>query len=67
MARNICHLVRAPNFRNLKMMIRQNIIQNYPFTVKVIDIAEKIFGPDFSTLKITTTRQRPKVVVGDFI
>ena len=60
-------MVGALTFINLKMMIRQNIIQNYPVTVEYIEIAEKIFGPDVSTLKVKTTRQRPKVVVNNFI
>ena len=67
MARNIYHMVGAITFINLKMMIRQNIIQNFPVTVEDIEIAEKIFGPDVSTLKVKTTRQRPKVVVNYFI
>ena len=53
--------------RNLKIMIRQNIIQNCPVTVEDTEIAEKIFGPDVSTLKGITMRQGTKVVVGDFI
>ena len=60
-------MVGALTFINLKMMIRQNIIQNFPVTVEDIEIAEKIFGPDVSTLKVKTTRQRPKVVVNYFI
>ena len=48
-------------------MIRQNIIQNLPVMVEDIDIAEKIFGNDVSTLKGITTRQRTKVVVDDFM
>ena len=48
-------------------MIRQNIIKNYPVTVEYIEIAEKIFGQDVSTLKGRKTRQRPKVVVDNFI
>ena len=51
MARNIYHVVEAPTLINLKMMIRKNIIQNFPVTVEDIEIAEKIFGPDVSTLK----------------
>ena len=35
--------------------------------VEDIEIAENIFGPDVSTLKWKTTRQRPKAVVDDFI
>ena len=45
------------------MVIRQNIIQNFPGTVKDIDIAEKIFGPDVSTLKGWVIRQTPKIIV----
>ena len=67
MTKNIYHMVGAPTLQNLKMMIRQNIIQNYTVTFEDIEIAEKIFGADVSTLKGITTRQRPKVVVGDFI
>ena len=48
-------------------MIRHNIIQNFRVMVKYIDIAEKIFGSDVSTLEVTTTEQRPKLVVDDFI
>ena len=41
----------APNLQNLKMMIRQDIIQDFPVTVEDIEIAEKISGPDVYTLK----------------
>ena len=51
----------------LKTMIRQNIIHNSPVTVEDTEIEEKIFGPDLSTLKERTTRQRPKFVVDNFI
>ena len=60
-------MVGAPTFRNLKIMIRNNIIHNLPVTVEDIDIAEIIFGPDVYTLKGTKMRQRPKLVVEDFI
>ena len=49
------------------MMIRQNTIQNPPVSIDDIEIVEKIFVPGVSTLKVRTTRQRPKVVVGIFI
>ena len=49
------------------MMIRKNIIQNYPVTVEVIETAENIFGPGVSTLKGIKTRQRLNVVVDDSI
>ena len=65
--RKIYYMVGAPTFRNLKIMIRNNIIHNLPVTVEDIDIAEIIFGPDVYTLKGTKMRQRPKLVVEDFI
>ena len=61
------HMSGAPNLRNLKMMIRQNIIQIFPVKIKYIEKEEKIFGPDVSTLMGRTMRQRPKLVVGGFI
>ena len=67
MARNIYHISGAPTLRNLKMMIRQKIIHNYPFTFEYIEISEKIFGTDVYTLKGRTIRRRPIVVVDDFI
>ena len=60
-------MVGAPNLQILKMMIRQNISKNCPVKVKDIAIAENIFGPDLSTLKVRTTRQRPNVAVDNFI
>ena len=56
-ARKLYHMAGAPKFRNLKMMIRKNIIQNFLVTVEDIETAERIFGPDVSTLKARTTRQ----------
>ena len=60
-------MVGVPTFRNLKLMVRQNIIHNFPVRVEYIEIAEKIFCPDMYTLKGRTTRQIPKGVVDDFI
>ena len=67
MARNIYHMVGAPNLRDLNIILRHNIIHNFPVTVEDIDIVDKIFGPDVSSLKAITTIQSPKVVVDDFI
>ena len=60
-------MVGAPTLRNLKMIISQDIIHNFPVTVEGIEISEKIFGLYVSTLKGRTMRQSPKVVVGVFI
>ena len=50
-------MVGAPTLQYLKIMIRQNIIKNFPVKFKYTEIAEKIFGSDASTLKVRTTRQ----------
>ena len=67
MARNIYHMVGAPTLRDLKMILWHNIIHNFPVTVEDIEIVDKIFGPDVSSLKVITIIQRSKVVVDNFI
>ena len=59
-------MVGATYLKILKIMIRQNIIQSLSVKIEDIQNSEKIFGPDVSTLKVITTRQRPKLVVDDF-
>ena len=49
------------------MIIRKEIIHNFPVMVEDIDIAEKIFGPGVYIFKVRTTIQSPKVVVDNFI
>ena len=60
-------MVGVPTLKFLKMMIRQNMIHHLPVTVEDIEIVEKIFGPDVSTLNGITTIQRTQVVVDDSI
>ena len=60
-------MVGALTFINLKMMIRQNIIQNFPVTVEDIVIEKKLFSTDVSTLTGRITRKNTKVFVYDFI
>ena len=60
-------MLGAPTLQNLRMVIRKNIIHNLSFRVGYIEIGEKIFGLNVSTLNVRTTRKRPNVVVDDFI
>ena len=66
MPKKIYHVVGEPTLRNLKIIIRQNTIQNLPVMVEDIEIAEKIFGPGVYILKGRTMRQSPKVAVDNF-
>ena len=65
-ARKLYHTVGAPSLQIFKMMIRHNIIHNYPVTVD-IDMVDKTFGLYVSNLRGIITRQRPKLVVDEFI
>ena len=49
------------------MIMRQNIIKKNPVMVEDIDIAEKVFVTYVYTLKGIIIRQRPKLVVDNFI
>ena len=44
-----------------------NTIKNNPVTTEDINIAEKIFGPDISSLKGKTTHRKPVPVIEDYI
>jgi hypothetical protein len=52
---------------NFKLLLRMNVIQNCPVTVEDVNISEKIFGPDMSSLKVKSTRRKPKPVRSDLI
>mgnify|MGYP002176679840 FL=1 len=66
-ARKLYHIIGTPTMDNFKSLLRMNIIKNCPVTVDDINIAEKIFGPDVSSLKGKSTRQKPKTVREDLI
>jgi hypothetical protein len=44
-----------------------NAIKNCPVTVEDVNLSEKIFGPDMSSLKGKSTRRKPKPVRQDLI
>jgi hypothetical protein len=55
-ARKLHHIVGTPTMEKCKSLLRMNIIQNCPVTVEDVNIADKIFGPDMSSLKGKLTR-----------
>ena len=52
---------------NFKALLRMNAIHNCPVTVEDVKIAERIFGPDMSSLKGKSTRRKPKPVRKDLV
>ena len=65
--REFYHVGGAPTFRNLKMILHQNLFQKYPVTVEDVNLAEKIFEPNMSTLKGRSTRPKSLVVANNYI
>jgi hypothetical protein len=65
-ARKLYHIVGTPTMNNFKSLLWMNVIQNCPVTVDV-NISEKIFGPDMSSLKGKSIRRKPKPVRSDLI
>ena len=51
-ARELYHILGAPSVPTFKSMLRMNVIKNCPVTSDHVDIAEKIFGADVSTMKV---------------
>jgi hypothetical protein len=66
-ARRLYHIVGTLTVNNFKSLLWMNVIQNCPVTVEDINISEKIFGPDMSSLKGKSTRRKPKPVRSDLI
>ena len=66
-ARKLYHNIGTPTVTNFKALLRSNAIKDCPVTVEDVNIAEKIFGPDISSLKGKSTRRKPKPVTSDVI
>ena len=57
-ARRLYHCLTAPDLRELKSFLRQNIMRNCPVTTEDVILAERIFGKDIPTLKGKSTRSK---------
>ena len=55
-ARRTYRTLGSLTVENFKTILRQNLIRNCPVTVRDVEIAEDLFGPDIATLKGRTTR-----------
>jgi hypothetical protein len=66
-ARKLYHIVGTLTMNNFKSLLRMSVIQNCPVTAEDVNISEKIFGPDMSSLKGKSTRRKRKPVRSDLI
>ena len=66
-ARKLYHIVGMPTVENFKVLLRMNAIHNCPVMVEDVKIAERIFGPNMSSLKGKSTRRKPKPVRKDLV
>ena len=67
MAREFQAKVGHPSTRDLKNIIKSNMIANCPVTPADIDRAEKIYGPSVPILKGKTVRTTPDKVNADVV
>ena len=56
-----------PSKKTLKWVIQLNQIQNFPVTVRDVEVAEQIYGKNLPTLKGKTFRSRPPPVSTEII
>jgi hypothetical protein len=56
-----------PSVNDMKAITKMNAIKNNPVTTEDFNIAEKIFGPDVTTLKGKMTHHAPVPVIEDCI
>ena len=65
LARELYYRIGNPSIQDFKNIVKMKTIGNLPITVKDIENAEYIFGPDVYTLKGKSTRTAPsRVVIG---
>jgi len=66
-ARKLCCAIGSPSLENMKMILKQNIIEDCTGTTKDVETAKRVVGPDVGTLKGKTARKKSPVVKNDLI
>ncbi len=66
-ARLLQGMIGNPTEREFKGMVREKLIANCPVTVRNIQNADQIFGPDLANLRGKTTRTKPEHVRADYV
>jgi hypothetical protein len=60
-ARCLQGMIGNPTECEFEGMVREKLIANYPVTVRDIQNAHQIFGPDLANLRGKTTRTKPDI------
>ncbi len=55
-------MMGAPSLATLKLIVRDNLINNCPVTLDAIRVADNVFGPDLPSLQGKMARQCPEHV-----
>ena len=66
-ARELLHALSCPSVPDLKRALQQNAISNCPVSIRDIEVASDIFGPDIASLKGKSTRHKERPYVEDIV
>jgi hypothetical protein len=66
-ARRIQGMIANPTEKEFAGMVREQLLTNCPVTVRDIDNANRIFGPDLTNLRGETTRTKPEHVRVEYV
>ncbi len=66
-ARRIQGMIANPAEREFARMVREQLLTNCPVTVRDVDNANRIFGPDLANLRGKATRTKPKCVRVEYV
>jgi hypothetical protein len=60
-------MIANPTEREFAGLVRERILTNCPVTVRNVDNANRIFGPDLANLRGKTTRTKPECVRVEYV
>ncbi len=66
-ARRIQGMIVNPTEKEFAGLVRERLLTNCPVTVRNVDNANRIFGPDLANLRGKTTRTKPERVRVEYV
>ena len=66
-AREFLCTTATPSLRDLKAIIKMNLVKDCPITVEDVNLAEAMFGSDIGVLKGKTTRSKAAPNISDLM